>query len=123
VSGIYVASKAFRGPMWRALRDNGLPICSTWIDESEPGQTFDWEGLWLRCLREVREADALVLYWEGGDVLKGALVEVGVALASNVHVLWVGPRLSVCAHPLVLVVETLPGAMAMANSWAIRNHA
>jgi hypothetical protein len=115
VSGIYVASKAFRGPMWRALRENGLPICSTWIDESEPGQTFDWEDLWLRCLREASEADTLVLYWEAGEVLKGALVEVGIALGHGIPIIWVGPELSVCHHPSVIRASSLKDGIDLAR--------
>jgi len=113
--GIYVASKAFLGPMWRALRDNGLPICSTWIDESEPGQTSDWAALWVRCVREASEADCVLCYAESGEVLKGALVEVGIALGHGIPIIWVGPELSVCHHPSVIRASSLTDGIDLAR--------
>ena len=101
MSGIYVASKTKHAPTWRQLRDFGFPICSTWIDEAAQGQTKSWPDLWSRCVREAACSDALVLYHETGEVLKGALVEVGVALGEGIPVFWVGPRMSVCSHRCV----------------------
>jgi len=107
--------------MWRSLRGDGFPICSTWIDEAAPGQTRCWSELCTRCQREVQDSDALVLYWKQGEILKGSLVEVGMALASNVHVFWAGPWLSICAHRLVTVVDSLDDALAAASdAWRER---
>jgi hypothetical protein len=112
---VYVASKAEHGPLWRELRAAGEPIISTWIDESGPGQTADWPGLWWRCIQEASTATALVCYCrEGERPLKGALVEVGAALAHGVPVYWVGPEQSVTRHPLVTVCLTLLDALNQA---------
>lgn len=101
--GIYVASKAVHGHEWRALRASGYPILSTWIDESDLGQTNDWTDLWIRCVREASQAAALVLIRRDQETLKGALVEVGAALANGVPVLAVGIEdLSVRHHPGVI---------------------
>ena len=82
---IYVASRASvpeRSRMWRLFRNDGAPIVSTWIDEAGEGQTEDMGELWERIVGEITSADALVLYAEPSDVpLKGAFVEVGIALA------------------------------------------
>lgn len=79
--GIYFASKATaHGPRWRQLRDEGWPVISSWIDESEPGQTTDWADLWQRCIQETQRCDVFI-YREPGEVLKGALLELGVALS------------------------------------------
>ena len=83
---IYVASRASipaRAALWRDLRDrHGARIISSWIDEAGGGETEDFADLWARILREVEACDRLVLYIEVGDFpLKGALIEVGAALA------------------------------------------
>ena len=84
VAKVYVASKASvkRYPdKWKELRANGWHINSTWIDEAGEGQTADWSELWTRIVREITEAVGLIIWVEpDGAKLKGALVEVGVAL-------------------------------------------
>jgi len=81
---LYVASRASlleRPQMWRALRASGWRIASTWIDEAGEGETGDFADLWHRIEAEVRASDGLILYAERGDFpLKGALIEVGMAL-------------------------------------------
>lgn len=80
----YVASRASipeRGAMWRQFREQGVLITSTWIDEDGEGQTEDFTDLWERIQEEIQQCDVLVLYAEPGDFpLKGALIEVGIAL-------------------------------------------
>lgn len=87
---VYIASKAVHGPEWVRKREAGYPVMSTWIDESGVGETSDWPDLWERCVREASSADALVVIRRGDEVLKGAWVEVGAALASGVPVFAVG---------------------------------
>jgi len=81
---LYVASRASlpaRPAMWRELRASGWRICSTWIDEAGDGETGDLIELWSRIEAEVRAADGLILYAEREDFpLKGALIEVGMAI-------------------------------------------
>ena len=78
--------------MWRALREAGYPICSSWIDEAGPGETSDLSELWTRIQAEVTGSIGLVFYAEPSDLpLKGAYVEVGMALSAGlpvVVVLW-----------------------------------
>jgi hypothetical protein len=97
--GVYVASRASlpeRAAMWRRLRSEGWPIVSTWIDEAGPGETEDMGGLWVRVAREVTGSAGLILYVEPGDFpLKGALVEVGMALAIGRPVVVVAPSVEV----------------------------
>ena len=87
---IYIASKTRHAAKWRALRSDGYDIISTWIDEAGPGESQDLPDLAKRCVSEAKSADVLVLYCEPGDVLKGALIEVGAALACGVPVREVG---------------------------------
>lgn len=124
--GIYVASRASvpaRGSMWRALRSKGHQIISTWIDEDGEGQTEDWGELWERIRKEVTGAEKLVLYAETSDFpLKGAYVEIGMALAAGVPVVCVLPGVELEArsfrpvgswikHPLVSIAKTVEEAL------------
>ncbi len=45
---------------------------------------------WKENQQDIETADALLLYVEQGDHLKGALVEVGIAIANDVPVIIVG---------------------------------
>lgn len=81
--GIYVASRVSQAPMWRGLRDNGnVPIVSTWIDEAGDGETADFGELWTRIQREIAGSSGLVFWADVNDApWKGALIEIGIALA------------------------------------------
>lgn len=115
---IYGASKSKHGAMWQRLRASGVPIISTWIDECGPGESNMIE-LWDRCIAEASRADATIVYAEPGDVMKGAFVEVGAALASGKRVFWVGPcDGSVSNHRNVTRVATMAAALALANAAA-----
>ena len=81
--GIYVASRVSRADIWRNLRDNmGIAITSSWIDEAGEGETADFGELWTRIQREISSSTGLVFYADVSDApWKGALVEIGMALA------------------------------------------
>jgi len=79
---IYGASRTIHADMWKALRADGVDLTSTWIDEAGVGETQSLSVLWENILCDVIACDLLVLYAPLGDYpLKGALVEVGMALA------------------------------------------
>lgn len=120
--GIYVASRASvpeRPAMWRRLRSEGWRITSTWIDEAGEGETDSFMGLWWRIEQEVRAADGLVLYAQPEDLpLKGALVEVGMALGMGKPVAAVLPGVQLeprtmrpvgswLAHPRVVICPSI----------------
>jgi len=91
MAGIYIASKTRHARRWRYLRDKvGEPIISTWIDEAEEGESHDLDDLWRRCIAEASSCDVLIVYREPSDMLKGAWIEVGAALASGVPVYAIG---------------------------------
>lgn len=122
---IYVASRTLpaRCEMWRRLRKEGANIVSSWIDEAGLGQTADLGELWVRIEEEIENSDCLLLYVESEDFpLKGALVEVGMALASSTPILIVAPDCEFVApsfrpigswikHPLVSFVATIEEAV------------
>jgi hypothetical protein len=124
--GTYVASRTRHAAMWRAVRAEGYRINSTWIDEAGPGQTADMAELWERIAREVSQSALLVLYIEPEDFpLKGALVEVGMAIGSLIPVHVVAPRVTLDAsfrpigswmrHSIVRVFPDVDTAMADAD--------
>lgn len=115
-NGIYTASKTRHASLWRALRDQGYPIISTWIDEAGEGESRSLSDLWVRCIRESSRCAVLLLYVEPGDVLKGAHAEAGVALSHGIPVHYVGPPdlFSMLNHPGVRQFDTTAAALAAA---------
>lgn len=110
---VYTASKTRHAPMWLRLRDvEHYPIVSSWIDEAGIGETSDWPDLWARCISEASSADVLLVYAEPGDVLKGAWVEVGAALASGKKVFGVGCEEYSIRHHKLFETMTLDAALA-----------
>lgn len=125
--GVYIASRASipaRAAQWRLLRDIlGWHIVSSWIDEAGEGETNDFSDLWLRIVDEIRGAERLIFYVEQDDFpLKGALVEVGIALAAGVPVYVVAPGVVIegrsrrpigswIDHPLVKLVPNMEVAL------------
>lgn len=91
----YVASRASlpeRPAMWQMHAQHTADIISSWIWEAGNGETEDFGELWTRIRREIITCDALVLYVEPDDFpLKGALIEVGMALALGKPVRIVAP--------------------------------
>jgi hypothetical protein len=113
--GIYIASKTTHANRWKELRAAGHPIISTWIDEAGPGETSDFPDLWTRCIDEASACDALIVYCEDGETLKGAWVEVGAALALNRPVLGVGvDAFTVRHHPGLSLFDDFDEALAAA---------
>lgn len=93
---IYIASKAKHRPRWREFRDvMGYDIISQWIDTddefTENPEGLDYTKLWQACIQDVKDCDVLVLYVEEGEHLKGALVELGVALGLRKEIVMTGP--------------------------------
>lgn len=82
-SGIYVASRVKQAEVWKAYRARGWKINASWIDEAGEGETADFGELWERIRGEIERSHALVFYAGGVEdfPFKGALVEVGMALA------------------------------------------
>lgn len=78
---IYIASKTKHANKWVKLRESGVNVISTWIDEAEFGQTKDMADLCRRCIDECLTCDALIVYREDEDYLKGAFIEMGIVLS------------------------------------------
>lgn len=115
--GIYIASKTKHAWRWRQLRDSGVPVISTWIDEAGEGESADLSDLWRRCIEESKSAKALILYKEPEDTLKGAWVELGAALASGTKVYAVGIEgFTVAKDARITHCKTVAAALARYNA-------
>ena len=107
--GIYVVSKIKHMHMWRTLREKGVDIVSSWIDDEVP-EDIDFAEAWTRYLREVVNAQAVVVYADGGE-LKGGVLEIGAALGALIPIWVVGDIESIPAlktarhHPAVNLVN------------------
>lgn len=113
---IYTASKTKHAQKWIDLRASGVNVISTWIDEAGEGASPDLHDLCYRCINEAIECDAMIVYSEDGDYLKGAFIEMGVALAHNKFVVLVGnvlPEGSVFTeHEWVFQLPDIDAALA-----------
>lgn len=125
--GVYCASRASlpaRVEMWQNFRASGALLRSSWIDESGPGQTLNLSELWLKIHAEITSSLGLILYVERNDFpLKGALIEVGIALGLGLTIRIVSPGISLdpisfrplgswVQHPLVRFSESIESAYA-----------
>lgn len=126
-AGTYIASRASlpeRSAAWRRLRDvDGWKITSSWIDEAGAGETPDLGALWTRIESEIAQSERLILYVETDDFpLKGALIEVGMAIAHKIPIRVVAPGVvldpnslrpigSWVRHPLVTFCDTMDEAL------------
>jgi hypothetical protein len=114
---IYTASKPKHAPRWRELRARGYNVIATWIDYADGGAVTDWQRLWLDCAREAADANITLVYIEPGDELRGAYVEMGIAIANHRRVMVVNPSnvkfTDAVNHPLVSVFDDIELALAV----------
>lgn len=114
---IYPASKTMYAPLWRELRAGGIPIDASWLDRPNEAAWPSSSVLWDTLIREVSASSALVFYGAPGDEHKGAIAEVGAALASGVPVFTCGaPDWSLFSHPLCEAHPTLKSAVKAAHA-------
>lgn len=121
---VYTASKLHHAPLWRrlAIAWPEIHFTARWPNNhvSATGHPLWPEGspahgqiFWEHDVQDIENSDVLLCYAEGFDVLRGALVEVGIALALSRHVIVVGESDSYGTwqyHKNVLRVKDLPAA-------------
>ncbi len=116
---IYIASKVTHAARWVDLREDGWPIISTWIDEAGEGESKSLADLTIRCIAEAASCTHFILYCEEGEILKGALLECGAALANEVQVYCVGDGPSISHvfgnHPCWRTCDTVEEALGLAT--------
>ena len=119
---IYTASKFSRANMWKQQfaqwKCEGLAISlnARWVnDYSElvPDHPQFCKLGWLHDVDDVSTSDLLILYADNTEHLRGALVEVGVALAKNKPVIIIGNHPDYGTwqfHPLIHKVDDFAAA-------------
>lgn len=111
---IYIASKVKHAERWRAVASMH-PVSSTWIYEAGNGETSDFDHLWRRCMAEAASSNALVIYREPDEILKGAWIEMGIAMAAGVPVHAVGiEEFTVAKYSAITHHRTMGAAVAAA---------
>jgi hypothetical protein len=94
---VYPSSKVKHAPMWREIQQTVPHVFfnARWVKRAERESDLkegDFLDLWHECQADIESSDVVLVYAEEGDVLKGALVEVGIALANRIRVLLVTPE-------------------------------
>lgn len=108
---IYSASKIWHNTKWLALRDVwGYNIISRWINVpcgTEGNMTgakiftpAEKAVLWQECDFDARTADMMVVYAERDNEMRGALVEMGIAMGNGkpIYVIGTCPTFEVAPH-------------------------
>lgn len=115
---VYGASKLSNAPLWRDLHAKWPHVYfhARWLKHNEigtPGLQEYAGRFWLEDESDVRHADALLIYAQEGEHLRGALVEAGMAIAFKIPVIVVGKHPDYGTwqhHPNVKRVDTLEAA-------------
>jgi nucleoside 2-deoxyribosyltransferase len=124
---IYFASDLRHGAKWRKLcaQSTMFIAFARWLKHDAVGTAdndkHEAEHFWQQDEQDVRDADVLICYAEGDDVLRGALVEVGMAISNAVPVIVVGKHKSYGTwqyHPSVMIATDLDEALVMAQNFA-----
>lgn len=95
---VYTASKLHYFRLWLTFREDPdwdfAHFTASWpsiahLEQEQPSPDLFREA-WLRDISEIKESDFLLVYGTEREVLKGALVEAGAAIAFGIPVLAVG---------------------------------
>ena len=93
---VYTASKLAVAPFWKELQAKWAKdvfFHARWLRHVEVGTPDTPENaayFWMEDEQDVETADALIVYARLEDHIRGALVEVGMAIAKNVPVIVIG---------------------------------
>lgn len=124
---VYTASKLKHAPLWNRLFEEWeeVHLHARWF-RLHVGTTPDApcyaKVFWQHDLEDVSEADAVLVYAEKEDKLRGALVEAGMAIALGTPVIVVGEHEDYGTwqyHPLVYRVDTLEHARVLLATMAM----
>jgi hypothetical protein len=134
---VYTASKLHHAWMWRRLRATWADVDHTaqWVDdfingrpEGSPEEAISValaQRIWAICEADVRRSDVVLAYAESDDILRGALIETGMAIAWGKRVICCGdtnnPTWGTWRHHRAVVsVGDLDAAHALLRCWSNR---
>lgn len=97
---LYIASDIKHAKQWVSFRQICFPhivVVSSWIDflkDGEPPGLTDYiiKDSWRNNITDLALCDALMLYYEDGDSLRGSLFEAGIAFAMEKPIMFVGDK-------------------------------
>lgn len=119
---VYFASKLRHGSLWRRFREDmqDIEVVSRWLDleganvaNDDPANAIQF---WRHDVHDVQRCDVVLVYAEGEDKNRGALVEAGVGIGCGKHIIVVGEHPDYGSwqyHPLVSRVPTLADAFRL----------
>ncbi len=122
---VYIASKLKYAERFRILRDdwiaNNIDLHARWFDHAIIGQTAevspeDLHIFWLVDEEDVKTSQAVIVYGNSDDKLRGALVEAGIAIGQGILTILAGncPDFSTWQHhPCVVHAGSLEHAKQM----------
>lgn len=96
---VYTASKLCHASLWKELRDDWTEIEFTarWPIHYMSGDNPRWPEdpnfgsiFWRHDVEDVTRADVVLCYGGADEILRGALVEAGIALGQGKRVICVG---------------------------------
>ncbi len=96
---VYIASKLHHAERWRNLREQwrleGIDLHARWHDQAVIEQTTevapeDFHIFWLVDEEDVKCSQAVIIYGEELDKLRGALIEGGIAIGAGILTIVVG---------------------------------
>lgn len=92
---VYTASKLHHADKWRQLcaSNTSVQCHARWLKHIAMGTPDTAEHaaeFWLQDEQDVCDADAVLVFAEGDDRIRGALVEAGMAIAYDIPVIVVG---------------------------------
>lgn len=107
---IYTAGKTWQAEKFRWLRDTvGFNVCARWIDLAPESEFVlnEKPKLWQMCMEDVARCDFVLLYSEEeSEEQRGALVEIGAAMALNKPIYAIGKCRSIMPNGISDVAFT-----------------
>lgn len=120
---VYIASKLSYADRFRKYREqwkaDGIDLHARWFDQAiheDAASDEDFRIFWLVDEEDVKTSQAVIVYGEYADKLRGALVEAGIAIAHRILVIVIGdcPDYGTWQyHPMVVRAGTFEHAKQM----------
>lgn len=116
---VYTASCLRHADGWKYMANDNQEIewVARWPTEhcsNVPDNSAFARWFWSQDFEDVARADVVLVFAEGNDNLRGALVEAGIGIALHKRIIVVGEHVSYGTwqyHPSVVRVKDLPDAL------------
>lgn len=128
---LYTASTLRHADLWRRLRDEwpDIEFTANWIDEKDnwsgPDIATVAQNAWVGNESNVSKSDAVLVYADMHDKLRGGLIEAGMGIVLRKFVIVVGSHSSYGTwqyHPSVYRVPLMASARTLILAHAENKH-